>query len=629
VNEDALDDLKSDVNQRALNNKQLALANGYEKAYPGQVALLNDHTPVPSGYRQLLVQGGEHIALPEDIAAKINDRVATSQPGKLLGGYDTLNQAGKELELGGGTFHGFNTLMTHIGQQVMSGKIFTDPGASLKVLNNFFNKGGADDYFKANGDASVSPSGGMDDNHSTIDGASAVGLNIKNSSTDLVNPGEKNLAGKIASIPGLKQIHDAVFNRQIPTMMLEQFKQKTKGLDIFGSAEDRESAEKIARGINKEFGVTDHDLAGMTSKQFKNASRVILAPGYQEGVMHTLLTALDPRELGTPEGKLAREAVIGKALVMGGIATLGSAAGGDFKGMDAKQTALAIMNKAINPSFDIGGYKVSTPATNISDIAKPVEESIAGYKKNGDALTGAQDFANSHLAFAPSKAEEIAGNKNYEGNPIRGTDYYGRPISGVETAENLASGIVPIPLAQGEQTATGAESPEAAIANTVGFNAQPKDSMQYAPIYGQTYMSELEKTPGVPKAQLNADSQFFEALGSGKEGRSKVLTQAEGYLAQSQKSNDPTQQAALREKAVSTIDAYNKQLVSALVPWANSKVNTSYLDPTMLSILRSTMITLKSANSNVNYDLKTNPTAYGVPVQALPQTPQTTALANQ
>lgn len=621
-NEDPLEDLRNDINQRAYNNTQLALAHGYEQAHPGEVKMLNDNTQLPQGYHQLLVPGGEHIALPADIADKINERVVTSTPGKVLGKYDTINQTGKELELGGGTFHGFNTAGTFVGQQLASGKALTDLPATAKVVANFFSDSHMQSYLD---NASKAPSGGLDENHSLIDGANASGLNIKNTSVDLKSPDEGGLASKVAGIPVLKQIHDAVFSRQIPTMMLETFRQKTQGLDIFGSAEDRLSAEKIARGINKEFGVTDHDLAGMTSNQFKQASRFILAPGYQEGVMHTLATALDPREFGSAEGKLAREAVLGKALLFGGLATLGSVAGGDFKGMDSKQVALSIMNKAINPSFNIGGYKVSTPATNISDLAKPIEESVAGYQKNGDALTGAEDFGNSHLAFAPAKIEEVAANKNYEGNPIRGTDYYGRPISGGETAANLAEGILPIPLAQGEQTATGAENPAAAVANTVGLNARPQNSMQYAPIYGQTYMSELEKTPGISKAQVNSDSEFFSALGSGKEGRSKVLTQAETYLAQAEKSTDPAKEAQLRAKAVTTIDSYNKQLVKALVPWADSKVNTSYMDSTMLSILRSSMITLKAASENVSYDTKTNPTAYGVPIQALSTPPQTAA----
>ena len=48
-----------------------------------------------------------------------------------------------------------------------------------------------------------------------------------------------------------------------------------------------------------------------------------------------------------------------------------------------------------------------------------------------------------------------------------------------------------------------------------------------------------------------------------------------------------------------------------------------YADNNMLSLLRSTEITYKNANSNVNYDIKTNPTAVGVPVGAL-QTTNTT-----
>ena len=628
IREDPLEDLKSDVNQRALNNKQLALAQGYEQAFPGQVKLLNEHTPLPNGYHQLLVRGGEHIALPAEIADKINARVATTTPGKAGATYDTINQAAKELELGGGTFHGFNTLGTFVGQQLASAKALTDVGATAKVVANTFSDKNMSNYLDRVSDPSQFPSGGKDANHSLIDGANASGLNIKNTSTDLVNPGDKSLAGKVANVPVLKQIHDAVFNRQIPTMMLEQFRQKTEGLDIFGSADDRLEAEKIARGINKEFGVTDHDLAGLTNQTFKNASRVILAPGYQEGVIHTLATAFDPRSIGTAEGRLAREAVVGKALLFGGLATLGSAAGGDFNGMDSKHVALAIMNKAIDPSFNIGGYKVSTPATFISDVGKPIEQSIKGYEKNGNVLTGAQDFASSHLAAVPSRIEEFGANKDFSGNAVRGKDYYGRPISPIQTAETLAGGVLPIPVNQAEQAATGKESTGAAVANTVGLSVHPQNSLEYAPIAGQTYLAQLQKTPGISKARIDADTQFVEALGAGKVGRAKTLTTAESLLAQAKNTTDPKQQAQLTEKAVTAIDTYNKQLVQALVPWAQSRVNTSYLDSNMLSILRSTLITLKTASSKVNYDVKTNPTAYGVQVKPLASVPQTAGATN-
>lgn len=622
--DDPLEELKNDINQRGYNQTQLALAKGYEDAHPGQVQLLNDTTPIKAGYHQLVVPGGEHIALPKELADPINTRIMTSTPGKILGKYDTINAAGKQLELGGGLFHGFNTMGTFVGQQLTSLKALTDPGALGKVVSNFFSDKNMEDYVAKINDASLNPSGGVDTNHSVVDGGKASGLNIKNTSVDLENPGNTTLSSKIANIPGLKQIHASVFDRQIPTMMLETFKQKTAGLDIFGSGDDRLAAEKIARGINKEFGVTDHDLAGMTSQQFKSAGRFLLAPGYQEGVIHTLLTALDPRSIGTSEGLLARQAVIGKALVMGGLATAGAVAGGDFNGMTPKQVALGIMNKAINPSFKIGGYKVSTPATFISDVAKPIEESVAGAKAGHGIAAGPEDFASSHLAFLPSKAEEFGANKNYAGNAVYGKDYYGRPISGATTAENVASGVLPIPLAQTSQAVAGNQSTSAAIANTLGFNVSDEtaNNINYAPVAAQTYLQQLQATPGVSKEAIQSATKFVAALGAGDTGRSKVLTKATSLLAQAEKSTNQSVVAKDEAQVQTLITNYNKQLATALQPWIQSDAST-YTDNNMLKLLRDTMITNKNARSNVNYDIKTNPTSVGVPIAALAPTPTT------
>ena len=619
--DDPLEELKNDINQRGYNQTQLALAKGYEDAHPGQVQLLNDTTPIKAGYHQLVVPGGEHIALPKELADPINTRIMTSTPGKILGKYDTINAAGKQLELGGGTFHGFNTLGTFVGQQLASAKAFTDLGATAKVVANTLSDKNMVKYEE--GYNKELPELG---NHSWNDVFSAIGLNAKNTSSDLVNPGEKNLAGKIANLPVLKQIHDAVFTRQIPTMMKETARQKIQGanLDIFGSGDDRLAAEKIARGINKEFGVTDHDLAGMTSQQFKSAGRFLLAPGYQEGVIHTLLTALDPRSIGTSEGLLARQAVIGKALVMGGLATAGAVAGGDFNGMTPKQVALGIMNKAINPSFKIGGYKVSTPATFISDVAKPIEESVAGAKAGHGIAAGPEDFASSHLAFLPSKAEEFWANKNYAGNAVYGKDYYGRPISGATTAENVASGVLPIPLAQTSQAVAGNQSTSAAIANTLGFNVSDEtaNNINYAPVAAQTYLQQLQATPGVSKEAIQSATKFVAALGAGDTGRSKVLTKATSLLAQAEKSTNQSVVAKDEAQVQTLITNYNKQLATALQPWIQSDAST-YTDNNMLKLLRDTMITNKNARSNVNYDIKTNPTSVGVPIAALAPTPTT------
>lgn len=597
----AREDLVNDISQRASDQSKLALAKGLEEAYPGKVA----NGIIPPGYEQLLIPGGRGLAMPSEIASEINTRALAAPAKGVLGAYDTINSTGKNLELGGGLFHGFNTAGIFAGQQLASGNLFKDPAAAGKVVANTLSSKVHDDYMHT-----IGQEGTFDDNHSVLNAADASGLAYAHTSGDIAAPEDKGIAGKLASLPVLKQVHQAIFERQIPTMMLEAFRQKTQGLDIFGNADDRDQAISIAKEINQNYGHLDRAIQGLTPKQFKLAGRVLLAADYQEGQIRTLLDAFNPKNIGTPAGRLARETVFGKALVFGGLATLGGLAGGDFKQESPKEVALAIMNKAIDPSFNIKGYKVGLPATQLSNVAKPIEESINGYRKNGNALQGGEDFANSHLAFLPSEAEQYAGNKNYAGEPLHGTDFYGRPITPTQTAEHIATGILPIPASEAVQAATGQETPTAAVANTAGLNARPQNSLEYAPVAGQTYIAELKATPGIPPERVNADAQFFEALGS-VPGRSKVITQAEKDIA-----------AKNVSKAQTDINAYNKKLVEALRPWAQSG-GTQYLDATLLEQLRSSMIQFKSASSNVNYVKRTNPTSIGVPIAALANVPQT------
>lgn len=592
----ALEDLQNDIGQRAHDQSQLALQQGLEKIYPGQVARINDGQ-LPTGYRQLLIPNSEKLAMPSGLADEINSRQMAQQATGVLGKYDELNAAGKNLELGGGLFHGANTGGIFVGQQIASGKLFTNPVAAGDVVKNLFSENSTKNYLNQLG-----KEGTFDDNHSVINAADAAGLNYKNVASDIGSPEDKGLTGKISSIPVLKQIHQAIFERQIPTMMMETFRQKTQNLDIFGNADDRESAIKIAKEINQNYGHLNRAIQGLTPKQFKLASRALLATDYQEGQLRTLADAFSK---GGADGRLAREAVFGKALVFGGLATLGAAAGGDFKDQTPEQVALAIMNKAINPSFDISGYKVGLPATQISNVAKPIEESIAGAKKGTGIAAGPEDFLSSHAAFLPSKAEEFGTNKNFEGNAVYGKDYFGRPIGAGTVAANAISGVLPIPLAQTASTATGGESAGAAIANTAGLNVSPQYNLNYAPVAGQTYVQELEKTPGIPRAKIAATTEFFDLLGQGSKGKTNTINQAEKAII----AKNPT-------KANQIIEKYNQQLLKTLTPWAQGG-GSQYLDSTMLSLLKTAEITYKKANQNVRYDVKTNPTAYGASIQSL------------
>lgn len=613
-NASALEDLQNDVAMRSRDQSRLALQKGLEDTYGADNVKRINGDQLPAGYHQLLIPNGDHLALPANIADKINTRqmykYTEGKTGTAMKVYDAGNSIGKESELGGGTFHGFNTLGSFTGDQLLSGNLFKDPAALGKVSKNFFSQGATDKYFE---NLDNIPSGGIDQTHSVLDGMKASGYDPSKLGQDVPIPGEKGIAGKFAELPGLKQIHEAVFKREIPTMLAEQFRQKTQGLDIFGNAADREKAITIMKSINKPLGTIDHDIDGLTPKQFKVAGRVLLAPGYQEGQMMALYDALTK---GGVEGQIARQSVFGKALLFGGLATLGAAAGGNFQGQTPTQVALSIMHKMVNPQFDIAGYNVSTPATPISEIGKPINKlvsSVKGGKNVGQGIaSGVEDFANSRAAFLPAQAEELATNQNYEGNAIHGSDYFGRPINAAHDVLNEAEDVSPIPISNAGQVASGQENIGAALANTAGLSTSPQYNLNYAPIAGQTYVQQLEQTPGVPKAQIASDTQFFDLLEQGSKSKTKVTDNAIKAIA----AKNPA-------KAQQLVDNYNQQLVATLTPWIKSGGN-QYFDATMSSLLRSAELTYKKANENVSYDVQSNPTAYGVPIQALASSPTST-----
>ena len=609
-NASALEDLQQDISSRSRDQSRLALQQGLENAYPGQVKRISGEQ-VPAGYHQLLIPNGDHLALPAEIADKMNQRqmyqYADGKAGSLARGYDAANSIGKQAELGGGFFHGFNTMGTFVGQQLASLKGLTDIKATAHVVQNFLSPKATDGYFD---NAKQLPSGGVDETHSLMDGAQATGLNL-GSAQDIAKPGEEGIAGKVANIPGLKQVHEAVFERQIPTMMLETFRQKTQGLDIFGSAEDREQGIKIAKQINKEFGTIDHDIQGLTPKQFKAAGRFLLAPSYQEGQVGSLLDAISK---GGAEGKLAREAVFGKALLFGGLATVGAAAGGDFKGQTPSQVALSIMHKMVNPQFNIGGYTVSTPATQISEFVKPVEttmHAVQGGKSVGQGvLSGAESFANSRAAFLPAQAEQQFANKDFAGNALHGSDFYGRPISRTQDALNELKNVSPIPVSQAGQVAGGKENLAAAAANVAGLSTRPQFSAQYAPVAGQTYLASLQGTSGVTKDQINADTEYFDLLEQGVKGKNQTIKAAATAMNQ----KNP-------QKADQLIKDYNQQLIKTLMPWAQDKGKSQYLDSTMLQLLQTAELKSGTISRDAQYYAKTNPTAYGAQIKTLASNP--------
>lgn len=583
-----LQDLEHDVQVKSNDIGQLTFSKSLGEAYPAQVAQGN----LPGGYKQINLPFAKGISLPSDIADELNKRAVNPATGALKG-YDTLNSALKSLKLGGGLFHGLSVLGSFGGQQIASGKALTNPGAIGNVMKATFS------------DKAMTAQMSQLDQQGVLRAADRLGLEYNRFGVSADVGG----TGKINNLPFLKQIHQSIFGRQIPMMKLLTLQQKLQdaGIDPKNmSDEDIQYGTKMAKELNQNYGGMNRMIQGLTPNQFRVVSRALLATDYTEGQLKTLGDAFTK---GGADGKLAREVVAGKALLWGGIATAAGAAGGEFQGMSPKQVAEDIAMKAINPSFQFGQNTIGLPETQLSEFTKPIVGSIKNASQGANAANPIKDFFSARLAGVPALGEEIASNRTYSGNALRGTDYYGRPISDKQTAANLASTVAPIPLSQTAQTATGGQSLGAAIGNTLGLNVKPTYPASYAPIAGQTYIQELEQTPGVSSTKITQTTKFYDLLEQNARNKTKITTQVQKAI-----------QAGNTQKAQQIVQNYNQKLISTLMPWAKQG-GTQYLDSTMLQSLQSAELTPGKASENIPYIRKTNPTSIGAPIPALASSP--------
>jgi hypothetical protein len=141
------------------------------------------------------------------------------------------------------------------------------------------------------------------------------------------------------------------------------------------------------------------------------------------------------------------------------------------------------------------------------------------------------------------------------------------------------------------------------------LNVKPTYPASYAPVAGQTYISQLEATPGVSKAKIENTTEFYDLLEQTAHTKTNVTTQVEKALT-----------AHNTQKANQIVENYNQKLIAALLPWAKSG-GIQYLDNTMIQSLNTAELTTGKASENIPYLEQTNPTSIGAPIQALASTP--------
>lgn len=582
------EDLADDVKNRSNDISQLALAKGLDEAYPGKLKVGEIGINPEGVYKQLLVPGGQRLSMPAEIANEINKRAPSPTAEGFWKGYDALNSNLKNIKLAGGGFHSLNVSGTYIAQQLASGKAFTNPSAISNMFRATFSPKFMDSELER-----LNQSGKLLD-------ADSAGLKYGPGETQ----GDINPQGIAGNLPILKQIHQSIFDRQIPYMKLKTFEQLTEGLDRH-NPEDMAKMVSIAKELNQNYGGINREIQGLTPQQFKLAARGFLATDYNEGQIRSLIDAFSK---GGPEGKLARQVVFGKALLFGGLATVGGLAGGEFQGQKPQDVAIDILHKFVNPEFTIGGYKAALPTTQVAEVEKPIEQTVNSIAEGKGALTGLQNFATSRLAALPSEAIQLGTNKDFYGQPMYGQDTRGRPISLTDSLVNTLSGVAPIPAGQVAKAFKGQISATAAAANVAGLRVTPEFDPSTLPTAQQTYLQQLE-AKGVPQKVIDADTQFFGLLKKAGVSRAGASDQVNRDIAQGD-----------MEKAKQDAADYNRKLIQALAPWASNKDQVQYFTPAMLQQLRGSMIriTASGMRSRVK-SIKSNPTKYGLTITGAKQ----------
>lgn len=470
-----LEGLQRDIAGSSFNHGKLTYAKGLEEAFPGQVSRGQPIVGEAGVTQQLRTPYGNELFATKDLAKGINNREIAPKATGALAKYDSLNAFQKYLKLSGGAFHAFTEGGNFIGQQITSGKLFTEPSSTGKIFKTFFSDKALRTETKAMAD------------RGTLDNANIAGLTWTPSEIKAdvsVTP-----KGKVATYTGLKALHDATFQREIPYAKLKSFEQATKGLDP-GNPADLATMRSVAKGINQGYGGINRTVEGLTPRQAKIAARGLLATDFTEGKIRTVVAAIGK---GGAEGKVARQIVAGKVLLFAGLATAGATLSGEYQGKNPTQVAENILGNFINPSFKAGGNTVGFPATHVSEFTKPFATFANGAQNK---FQGLEDYANNRLAAVPSELLQLKNNRDYSGNHIYGKETKkagGAPIPVGKTALNVASGVLPIPISQAINTGQGKQSPIAAIANIAGLKVRPDQTKTSAGQKAQTTASTAQE----------------------------------------------------------------------------------------------------------------------------------------
>lgn len=480
ANANVHEDYLQAARQTAAENGRAAFIRGVKEAH-GEGSISNYvGRDVVSGqeFNQLKIPGGENLTMPEALAEHYNRRAAVQAPinpglaGKAANAYRRVNQGAKNTVFAGGAFHGTQSALTIGGQQLLATIRHPSQVAdNLRLIGDTFSSKMREAHLasmRQNAEDHL-------DNMNSIERQRLAGLTYTGTEIQGDIAGKKT--GLLNKLPGVKQLHSTVFDRQLPAAKQMIFEQKTANLDLRNPA-DLMKARKIASGLNKMVGGIDNAVDGLSPRWAKIMDNVALARDYNEGRFETIGNAVSKWGANNPEGRLARQAVVGKSVITALPGMIALVASGKLNPNNLGDVGKAYVHQILDPQIPTSWRGLPTksapngapislklPSTYVAEIAKIIAPAInpdATFSDN--RLSGAEDFASSRLAASPAGVEKLAANKDYYGNPI---------ITGgaATSARNIAEQFGPIPIAQGSKVATGQQNATEALLNEAGLKA--------------------------------------------------------------------------------------------------------------------------------------------------------------
>ncbi len=473
ANNNILEDLKNDYNRASSSISKQVLRNGLKEAAPKQVSLsgygvtekgepfVNSNIKNMQGLSYSpeidnLLKGFESLSNKDifKIASresgggfkntlKLLPKTAKEAGlGNVLGSiYDNVNLPLKHTILNLSGFHSINITTSYLGASLFKDPIKGIKGAVISIpaffSEDFTNK--VIDSFKNK----MIPGKDM----SVFDAGLKAGVSM-----------DRGLPMKGHN--PLHTLSNAIFNRELYTLKLNLVDQfygngKLDPLSVRGRS--------IGKQINEIMGEMNSRIENVNPNTQKILSRILLAPGFTESKYSTIFRAFTKNKKSA--GNFARAAVLGKSIIVGTLATLGTLlATGNFPDLHQE-----LLNYTINPSSQTNIRNRRGKKKEITFPKTYIDEPLSLFQNPGRYFRNR--FAPALTDIYESLPESSIGTgKNYYGAPI--IDPKSRKSPFIQEVTNIAKSNMPIGIQHLMNYKEGRETSREAALGIFGLNSR-------------------------------------------------------------------------------------------------------------------------------------------------------------